>query len=69
MLPFILLAASVLFPPLKYVVLKLIGQAPDPIDIESYSIYIPRLILLFPAYFFGCRWMKKKAEADDRERH
>jgi hypothetical protein len=64
MLPSILLAVSVLYPPLKYIFLQLIGQTPYSSGIQSYSIYIPRLILLIPAYFYGSRWMKKKAEAD-----
>lgn len=64
MLPFVLLAVSALIPPLRSVFLRLAGQVSYPMDIGDYAVYLPRLILLFPAYFFGCRWMKKKAEAD-----
>jgi hypothetical protein len=64
MLPSILMAASLLFLPLKYIFLRLVGQTPYPINVESYLIYLPRILLLFSAYFYGSRWMKKKAEAD-----
>jgi hypothetical protein len=63
-LPWILLAASVFVSPLQNVFLWLFGGEPDSINVLYYLISVSRLILLFPAYFFGCRWMKKKAEAD-----
>lgn len=60
-LPFLLLAASVLFAPLKNALLILSGGAPDSSYIVAVVIGLLRLILLFPAYYFGCRWMKEKA--------
>lgn len=64
LLPPILLVASVFVSPLQYLFLKLIGNNPYPMDTNRYLITILRLILLFPAYFFACRWMKKTAGAD-----
>lgn len=64
LIPIILLVASVFVSPLQYIFLELTGGESYPIDDLRYMITIIRLIPLFPAYFFGCRWMKKQAEAD-----
>ncbi|MGI6052055.1 MAG: hypothetical protein ACOYA9_06145 [Bilifractor sp.] len=59
-LPWILLVTSVFFSPLQYIFLKLTGNDPNPISMYHYLLSVGRLILLFPAYFFGCRWMKQQ---------
>lgn len=61
-LPWILLVASVLVSPLEFLFIRLMGDTYYSMEIYRYLISVSRLILLFPAYFFGCLWMKKKAE-------